>query len=164
MLAIVFSAIFLHPVHETFCEVEWNDKTKRMEVALRIDPLDEQWLAQQIERRDLESSNWRLDYLEETFRFGRGKTTDKINAKSVYRWVGREDERTNVWWYFEIAPVDGKRPEWIQQRMLFEREPDHANRVLVLGQKPHRSLTLTLRRSKANLEATINESKTDAPR
>ena len=48
---ILFSAL-LHPVHETVAEVEWNADTNRIEVALRLDALDEQWLAKKIASGD----------------------------------------------------------------------------------------------------------------
>ena len=66
-------------------------------------------------------------------------------------------------WYFEIEPENRKMPVWIQQRMLFEREEGFTNRILILGQVPRRSLTLTIGRPKARLDQVQNDSSSTPP-
>ena len=62
--------MLVHPVHETVAEIEWNPKTHRMEVALRLDVLDAQWLAKKHAKAGTNSDQnsnaaniWRLKYL-----------------------------------------------------------------------------------------------------
>ena len=164
MFPIFLAAFLLHPVHETVSEIEWNEKTGRLEVALRLDPLDEQWLRKQADSRG-ETSKWALKYLARKFRIAdspQSKSPDKTPAASktpaaTYHWVGRDDKESHVWWYFEIEPADGKPPRWIDQRILLERNENHINRVLVLGQVPRRALTLTIQRPRAYLNQADHE-------
>ncbi|MAI71407.1 MAG: hypothetical protein CMM01_10885 [Rhodopirellula sp.] len=144
--------ILVHPVHETVAEIEWNSKTQRMEVALRLDILDDQWLAKKASKADGgESKNWRLKYLERTFRItkpgGAGQPTT-----SSYDWIGKQQKGAHVWWFFEISPTDKIKPQWIQQKMLEEREPNYTHRILILNASGKRSLNLTTRKNKARLD------------
>ncbi len=154
---LMTAAALLHPVHETLSEIEWNEQTKVLEVAVRLDALDEQWLRKQHGRED-DISSWAVGYLRRNFR------VDAIDSptrreRSRYRWVGRDEEGSHVWWYFEIEPENQKMPVWIEQRMMFEREEGFTNRILILGQVPRRSLTLTIGRPKARLD----QAQDDAP-
>lgn len=144
--------MLVHPVHETVAEIEWNPKTHKMEVALRLDILDEQWLAKQVSKANSETAkNWRLDYLQQRFRV----TSPAKNGRpltSSYHWIGRQQKGPHVWWFFEIEPTNKNKPDWIQQRMLEEREPNYTHRVLILGSPGKRSLNLTTRKNKARLD------------
>ncbi|MEM9645331.1 MAG: hypothetical protein AAF989_10080 [Planctomycetota bacterium] len=42
MLTQLLFAVLLHPIHATHAEMEWNQESQRVEVALRLDPIDEQ--------------------------------------------------------------------------------------------------------------------------
>jgi len=141
MIALFLTAVLLHPVHETLSEVEWNDKSKRLEVALRVHSLDEQWLRKQ-HSQHRSHSTWATDYVRKHFRISplpkKGeKETDK------YNWIGRQPDGAHVWWYFEIEGPAKQPPKWIQQTTLLEREDNYTNRVLLLHEKPKRSLSLT---------------------
>ena len=142
--------LLVHPVHETVAEIEWNPKSHRVEVALRLDILDEQWLAQQ-ETQIKAGKNWRLKYVEQKFRVTKAGDGSQPLTSS-YHWVGRQQKGPHVWWFFEIEPTDRSQPEWIQQRMLEEREPNYTHRVLILGVSGKPSLNLTTRKNKARLD------------
>lgn len=139
----------MHPVHETVSEIEWNDETHRLEVALRLDQLDEQWLENRLSRQR-PTEAWAIEYLKEKFRI-RERDDARQPDTASYHWVGREAKGPHVWWFFEIAPTDQREAEWIEQQMLFEREPNYVHRVLILGSPTKRSLNLHSRRPKANL-------------
>lgn len=176
MYVLLLTSVLLHPVHETVSEVEWNEKTKRLEVALRLDPLDEQWLKQKVGGGD-KLEQWAPKYLRRKFRIadvpdthenkpvGGTKPEDggKVSRRPIYHWIGRDDKRSHVWWYFEIEPADHKRPKWIDQRILFERHGNYVNRILVLDHSPRLSLTLTLQRPQGSLERPNNESVESKP-
>ncbi len=156
--------MLVHPVHETVAEIEWNPKTHRMEVALRLDILDEQWLAKQHSKATKEpdaTKNWRLNYLEQKFRVTE-PTTAEHPLTSSYHWIGREQKGPHAWWYFEIEPTNKTKPAWIQQRMLEEREPNYTHRVLILGDPGKRSLNLTPRKNKARFDQAKNGTKNKA--
>ena len=154
MFLSLLCLVLVHPVHETVAEIQWNPTTRRMEVALRLDILDEQWLARQHSQANTKTEavkNWRLKYLEQKFRVTE-PTRSGHSPSSSYHWIGREQKGPHVWWYFEIEPTKKNRPQWIQQRMLEEREPNYTHRILILGDPGKRSLNLTHRKNKARLD------------
>ena len=155
MFPILLVAL-LHPVHETVSEVEWNPTSRRLEVAMRLDVLDEQWLRRQSNARDSEYSRWATAYLRRHFRITLpAKKGEPDSAR--YHWIGRDEEGSHAWWYFEIEPRDGQKPTWIEVRTLLERDESYVNRILVLGRAPRRALTLTIQQPKASLEQAIHE-------
>ena len=147
---LLMIAALLHPVHETVSEIEWNAENSRLEVAMRLDVLDEQWLRKKLGGQERDSQ-WALRYLRQNFRVT-DRSQDKTPDKTTYRWVGRKEEGSHVWWYFEIEPPDKKRPTWIDQRVMLERKENYTNRILILDQTPRRSLDLNAQRPKANLD------------
>ena len=154
--------MLVHPVHETVSEIEWNPKTQRMEVALRLDVLDDQWLAKQVSKQSGDASkNWRLEYLKQKFRFTKQVGAGQP-ATSSYHWIGKQVKGPHVWWYFEIGPTDKIKPQWIQQRMLEDREPNYTHRVLILGATGKRSLNLTTRKNKVRLDQAKDETTSKA--
>ena len=159
LFAVCLVASPVHPVHETVAEVEWNTTSKRLEVALRLDALDEQWLKQRL-AADQSLKQWATEYLRRKFRI-----QDKPGAghqdPSSYHWVGREQRGAHVWWFFEIEPRDHQEPTWIEQRMLFEREPNYTHRFLILDEDSRRSYTVTPQRPKATLNQVKNEPNSD---
>lgn len=152
--------MLVHPVHETVAEMEWNPKTDRMEVSLRLDVLDEQWLAKQAGNAEAAKS-WRLNYLKKKFRITEPEGAGQP-VTSSYHWIGRQQKGAHVWWFFEIEPTDRGKPKWIQQKMLSEREPDYTHRILILGEPGKRSLNLTTRKNKARLDQAKDDAKSKA--
>jgi len=162
-----------HPVHETFAEIEWDAKTGRMEVAVRLDVLDEQWIDRKIKSQPVGSTAvkntpaeptvsrsfgesgidaLRLRYLQSHFLFGNQPVEndrEKQTKTDDYRWIGRKVDGAHVWWFFEFKPADGKRPTRLTQRMLLDRDERFQNRILVLGKS---KLLLTTRRGHATVE------------
>ena len=170
------SVALLHPVHETVAEVEWNEESNRLEVALRLDALDEQWLRKRAGAGG-NDSKWAIEYLQRHFRVTDAKTIDdariaaaktevsttsgaaraKPGSTAIYHWIGREEKGAYAWWYFEIEPVDHRRPQWIDVRLLWERNENYVNRILVLGHKARRAVALTIQRPRAPLVDAAHE-------
>ncbi len=152
LLTLPLAVMLLHPIHETVAEIEWNPKTARLEVALRMSVLDEQWIERKYESD--KPAVWAVDYLRRHVRVGPdtriAKPADQPTAK--YHWVGREQRGSHVWWFFEIEPQDSTPPTVIEQRMLFDRDESYANRVVVLGQDVRQAVTLTLRKPLAKID------------
>lgn len=204
-MLFLLTFLVVHPVHETISEIEWNDDTKRLEVAMRVDAIDDQWIRKQslstypgmrfeqldrgasagrgntkgLRSRDKRKNseralgpgtvNWRLQYVEKFFRVDpttridqkaaqKNQLTDESNAdpassregtrqgsslhdsNATYHWIGVEEDRGHVWWFFEIAPKSKLPPEVLENRILFAKETNQINRVIVLGVNPKRSL------------------------
>ena len=146
MISSLLLTMLLHPFHETVAEIEWNEKTKRVEVALRISILDQQWIEQQ-SKPDAKARVWAVDYLKKHFQVGR----QNKRSAARYHWVGRQTRGSHVWWYFEIELENGDRPETISQRILFDRHEGYVNRVILLGKKSRRAVTLTIEQPEARL-------------
>ncbi|QDV84398.1 DUF6702 family protein [Planctomycetes bacterium TBK1r] len=143
VLVALWSTLLMHPVHETVCEIEWNAESRRVEVALRIDVLDEQWMARSIQADADE--DWQGQYLRSKLFFdpqvGQGERAEpeaakpeavKLSGRPI-RWVGRKLDGGHVWWFFEVVCQDGQPPTSIQTRLLFDRQRDYQHRIVVLG-------------------------------
>ncbi len=135
------SALLLHPVHETVIELEWNDQTKRTEVAVRLDMLDEQW----IEKRhaDVDDKTWRTKLLEKRIWFDpqpiKGKR-DQFQGRPI-RWVGRKEDGGHVWWFFEVESPNKKPPSELRTDLLLRQNRDFKHLVVILGRKTNQNGT-----------------------
>ena len=150
VLVALWSTLLMHPVHETVCEIEWNAESRRVEVALRIDVLDEQWMARSIQADGGDDDDWQGEYLRSKLFFDpqvgqdeRAKSEAaepgpaasepvKLSGRPI-RWVGRKLDGGHVWWFFEVVCNDGRPPTSIQTRLLFDRQRDYQHRIVVLG-------------------------------
>ncbi|QDV63338.1 DUF6702 family protein [Crateriforma conspicua] len=156
--------LFLHPVHATEAEVEFNAKSGRLEVALRLDVLDAELIDKVASRisvpdakpdptaeRDTDDeavslqTRRRLVYLARNFGVGAKPPRD---AAGRYHWVGEEPDGAYVWWYFEIdvagvasRPDDeGGQPSAAPNRLrctlLRDHDSRYVHRVRLLGTSP----------------------------
>ncbi|QEG00900.1 hypothetical protein Mal15_49760 [Stieleria maiorica] len=163
----IAAALLMHPVHETVCEIEWNAETKRVEVALRIDVLDEQWMARSIGADS--DDQWRGNYLRSRVFF------DPISDNSVsdngdmpdpsgrpIKWLGRKPDGGHAWWFFEVVCEDGVPPTSILSRLLFDRDRNYRHHIVVLGRPAgddgkRVSIVLTEQKPSARLELVVAE-------
>ncbi|GAA5505273.1 DUF6702 family protein [Novipirellula caenicola] len=174
MFQALLFLVMMHPVHETVSEVQWNPESKRFEIALRLHILDQQWIEQQADKSaGIETAAVR--YLNKTFQIrpvggNAEKNTDRKPSKAKIHWVGRKDEGSHVWWYFELQPTlpetasasqsesANEVPKFeITQRMFFERQEGFRNRVILLGELSKTAITLTIEHPTAPLEESIDE-------
>ena len=142
MLALLFFATVLHPVHETVTEVEWNVETGRLEVAVRLHALDEQWIRRQ-QDREANVEDVAMAYVKKHIRLNVDADTTSP-SRDVYHWVGREEDGAQVWWYFEVTPANGEEPKSLRQTMLFEHEKSYINRVVYLSREPKLAQSLSI--------------------
>lgn len=135
ILAGLLATLLMHPVHETVCEVEWNAKTRCVEVALRLDALDEQWIERELEIDT--RSDWHARFLQSQLFFdpvADKDTPSKLSGRPI-KWIGRKEDGAHVWWFFEVVCADGKPPTLLQTRLFFDRHHDYQHRVVVLGRE-----------------------------
>ncbi len=151
MIAILLMTALLHPVHETVSEVEWNPQSKRLEVAIRMHVLDEQWIRRQADR-EADVSDVAIAYVKKCVRVGSGpESTTTEKTRDTYHWIGREEDDAYVWWYVEIEPADESEPRFLRHSMLFDHHPGYVNRVVVLSRLPKLAQTLTIARPTMDL-------------
>jgi hypothetical protein len=157
------AGMLLHPVHATLTEVEWNSKTERLEVGLRLDRLDEQRIAKRLgvkvddEGGGKDVGHWRAAFLRDHLWFdpqadgasADGASADGASARDrdesdnsdtpqdwsglPIRWVGRQSDGGYVWWFFEVIAEDGQPPSAVRTRLLFDHQPDYEHRIVVLN-------------------------------
>lgn len=212
-MLLFIAAFILHPVHETIAEIEWNNESQRLEVAVRLDAIDDQWIRREFKKPESKQSefnrtvtqptdnatnstassptpgrglrllpsigrrqgtrettssktterstaslpdNWRLRYAQSHFFLTSGVSDSNEKSEAIrqsrYHWIGIEEDRGHVWWYFEIEPINGRGPKVLENVMLFEKELNQANRVLILGEKPNRTLVHTHKSPRHSIE------------
>ena len=121
-----------HPFHATYTEVDWNAKTKVLEVALRVQPEDlDRVLSLRTKRKiDIEKTKG-VDkliqkYLAEVF-----LVEPKLKQPVAIRWVGKEISSKEAWLYFEISRPQGINGLKLLNRIFLEILPDQVNTVRV---------------------------------
>ena len=133
-LSWLLATFLLHPVEETFAEMQLNPRSGRIEVSLRLSQLDEQtWVRAVGAASDREKKvlikNFRFGSQEELNRWPEDSET-RTWLRKRYRWIGRQDEGAHVWWYFEYEPAEGVVPSHVRCR-FFDRNdeavPSHAH-------------------------------------
>ena len=159
LTAIVLTALLMHPVHETVCEVQWNAESKTTEVAIRLDGLDEEWIEKQHKDTFSKSdTDWRQAFLKAHVIFDpirRGKSALWPSGRPI-RWHGRKEDGAHVWWFFEVKGEPFEPPKNVQMRILFDRNKNYQHRIIVLGKNPDgsansKAVVLTLKRPEADL-------------
>lgn len=126
-----------HPFHVSLCEVERNERSGRLECALRVHPTDLERVLRMQEKRavDLEKTP-RVDemitrYLQRHFKVsvlaGDDDQSDPRPCKLT--WVGKEVTLKHAWLYFEIDAGEIKHDLQMQVGIFFEILDDQSNTV-----------------------------------
>lgn len=155
MIAALLVSMLLHPFHVSLAEAEWNAKSKRFEIAMRLDPRDFQIALSQRngKRIDLETTN-PDDLQAAIMAYVSAKFTaiDDQDRAARWHWVGMENETKYVWIYLELQPAADANQLRISNRMLHEVAPTQINTLLMI----QASEKQTLRFSKARPTETLH--------
>ncbi len=114
-----------HPFHSALAEVELNEESNSLEVALRIDAIDFEQALRKQTNKPVD-----LDKTKQAEPIVRSYVSKHFQLKSAsgkalpQKWVGWELEGRNAWLYFEV-PVNAP-PQKVQVR--FAILLDHAHR------------------------------------
>ena len=109
LMAVAFAPVVnatAHPSHSSMTEVEWNGKSNRFEVAMRLYIADlEDAISVRLNRRfhlesDKDAVKQVQQYLAENF-----SLTSGTNHNCRLHWVGMELELHDAWFYFEAESV-----------------------------------------------------------
>ena len=146
------TATAVHPFHVSVAEMEFDAETKKLEVALRVWPIDLEKVLRLKHQQavDLDKTE-NVDelivaYLLASFLVQKGDG-DPIQIE----WVGKEIDAKHAWLYFEI-PVDDPADLLITNRVCFEAVPDQENTILFRHDSRQLSLRFTHDRAKAKLD------------
>ena len=141
MGVLLLAALFAHPHHVTVAEVEYEPKTRALEVALKVRPVD---LERVLKRRagkavDIDSDAGETvvaAYFAERFTVTPPDATpddDEEPDPLKFEWVGREFGVAEGWVYFKLPlgkRADGFEGLTVADRVLFDLEADQVNRVV----------------------------------
>lgn len=106
----------MHPSLDTVTEVQWNDQTHVVEVALRLTSVDEQDVVDDFRSRyepqTAGEETWsdvrrHTEIVRRTVHFDTDPAeTAELSSREHYRWIGRQVDGGHVWWFFEYAFLD----------------------------------------------------------
>jgi len=148
LLTIVVAATanaWAHPFHVSIAEAEWNDESGRLEVAMRLNPVD---LEQTLRQRsglpiDLDKSG-RIEQLVEQYLRSSFFAKDREGQRCEIEWVGKETTIREAWIYFEVALPNGLDGVSFGNVFLFERMADQVNTVNFHSGNKRQSLRFTV--------------------
>ena len=133
--------VLAHPHHVSLAEVDWNEESRRLEVAMQVHAVDlEAALSRLRKERDrLEDADAERAARDYTFKAFQIRSANSVAASE---WVGWEVGDRTVWLYFEV-PLSRIPDEMVlTNRMLFH-VPGQANTVVIRAGEKRGSLTLT---------------------
>lgn len=147
LFTLLTSSLLLHPGHSTRVEVQWNEDSEQIELAIRIDHADlEAALRKRLGRvvrvealTDEQAEQWIAPYLGDTLRID----GSKLSAHQL-TWVGWERKRVSSWIYIELKPdrpVAAKVSLQIQTLLEVEPELNHVVTLRRGDQQESRVLT-----------------------
>lgn len=120
-----------HKFYVSLAEVDYNNETKSLEVALRVFADD---LELALTRREHQAVY--LDRTQNIDKFIRAYLQDRFEVRGrdgktkEIKWVGMESKVDSTWLYFEI-PVDGSLDEMqLRNRIFLEQYAEQINTVI----------------------------------
>jgi len=147
VVLLLSGQVLAHPRHVSIAEAEWNAKTQRLEIALKVNPLDLEQALRRASNRpiDLDKSagidQLMQDYLARSFVV---QEADGTRAKLI--WVGHEADLKEAWLYFEVPLKNGPDNVRFGDGVFFELLPDQANTINFRVGSLRKSLTFTVDR------------------
>ena len=145
-ILLIFVTWLAHPFHVSVCDVEFNDKTKSLEISQRIflDDLEEAlrkksgWTTLDVVNP---SDKKRFDALMKEFVIE--NLSLEINNKPVkLSYLGHELESDAIWCYLEVTGVNNLTTIGVENSVLIDTFPDQVNLVHVKKEGKIRSLKL----------------------
>ena len=137
--------VLAHPRHLSVAEAEWNAKSRRLEVALQVNPVDLEQALRLISNRPIDLDKTKgielllRDYIERSFVV---READGTRAK--LKWVGHEVDLKDAWLYFEVPLKAGPENATFGAGLFFELLPDQANTINFRVGETRKSLTFTV--------------------
>jgi hypothetical protein len=137
-----------HPFHLCSGEMEFNPKTKRWEVAMKMHPSDIETVirkktGKKIDVAAKEGSPELVDYLSQHFQLTAAepaKAAAENRAEQKLEFIGAEIERGWLWVYFEIPAPEGKGAVTLTHSVLLDDVEKQSNTILVRNKGKRASL------------------------
>ena len=133
-----------HPSHVSIAQAEFNPKTKKLEIALRVHAVDLERAIQASNKKRVNLDKSKASakvvaaYVAKTFLV----TPAKGKQKEI-EWVGMELQIKYAWLYFEVPLPEGIEGTKFSNRMFFEHLPNQANTINFKSAKKRTSIIST---------------------
>jgi hypothetical protein len=144
LLLLTFNtAAQAHPIHVTIGEAKWNADSGKLEVALRVHPIDLEHVLRERAGRSIDLNSEEADrclqrYVQKSVQFRVGNK-DALTLD----WVGNEVEVKSAWLYFEVPIPANATKLKVRNKLFFELQKDQANTLNFRFGTKRRSLTST---------------------
>ena len=152
ILLLVVSTAAMHPFHVSVCEIDYDQKTKVLQITQRVF-LDDMETAikhvtgkKKIDIKDKAFST-ALDDFFKTY-FAKHLAISGNNKILKVKYLGHEIEEGAVWCYLETEKIKKIRTVEIKNELLFETFTDQSNIVHIKVAGKTKSLKLTSREKK----------------
>jgi hypothetical protein len=144
LLAAVATTAEAHPFHTSIAEAEWNEKSGRLEVALKLRPENlERALRLRTKRNVVLERTPELDQIIRRYLNDKFVIEDAGKRPAKLIWVGKEVTLKEVWLYFEFPMPDGPAGMHLTNRVLFDLGRDQVNTVNFRLREKRTSLTFS---------------------
>lgn len=161
LIAFAAAPAAAHPFHVSYAEVDWNPKTGKFEVALKIDPDDlERAVRLHCRKRiniDHKSSAPLIaSYICDNFAIreprknrptSATRVTSPANNQKAFKWVGSEIDTKQAWLFFELA-IKREPDGMVIENTLLANTHHPANTVLIRADKKKVTLTFNNQKTK----------------
>lgn len=155
------STAFAHPFHLCSGEMEFNPKTKRWEVAMKMHPSDIETVirkksGKKIDVAAKEGSPELTDYLSKHFQLTSDEPA-KGDAQQKLEFIGAEIDRGWLWVYFELPTPEGKGAVSLTHSVLLDEVEKQSNTILVRNKGKRASLHFTSEKRKVGSDLLAGE-------
>lgn len=151
--------VHAHPFHISTAEMEFNSKSKKFEVSLKLHFTDLADALQKMhgKRVDLEKDDCTdllVEYLDSRFylmpesvakQIDAGETVADEVARSKVIMVGREVKSNWLWIYFEVQPAVGDQPLAIVNTVLLDQVDGQINTVSIRHEAQRHAMKMTVK-------------------
>ena len=158
LLLVAFSlttTVFAHSSHVSVAQADWNAKSQKLEVALRVHAIDLERVIRVRTGKNLNLDDTKdvekavIAYLTENFIVGRefekpkSGRSQKVLKPQKMEWVGMEVEIKYAWLYFEVPLKEGIEGTRFSNTMFFEHLTNQANTINLKHGKQRTSVVST---------------------
>ncbi len=144
-LLLAAGTAWAHPIHTSLAEADYNPKTQKLEIALRVFADDfERTLSGRAERKLTLEHTPSAEFNALAFAYVKEHFTLKLRRSAVpLTWLGRElkDASNELWLYLEASLPDGVEGVRFRHALLAEAFSDQLNSIRV--RDGSRQVTLT---------------------
>ena len=126
------SELVAHPNHDAIAEMDWNPKTRSLEVALQVNARQlERVLSENRKAVDLDEQDPATEKLLKAFVEKHVRLTGKDGRAVQLTWVGADIKVRSAWLYFEFILPKGESPIGyeIANSVFFAQFEDQTNTV-----------------------------------